>query len=75
MGEEGPAQQQPRKSEVGSAEDLDAQIGKRFLIIEILDDGSLACDTDDVAPYELPGIGLWLECLGQQLLEADDDEE
>lgn len=53
---------------------LDADLGKRFLVVAIHDDGSLSCDPEDVAPYELPGIAMFIEDLGRDLMDINDEE-
>lgn len=69
----------PEASDNEAVAKLEVQADKRFLVVEIDNDGRLSCDPDGdgVAPYELPGIGMWIECLGHQMLcdpDEDDDE-
>jgi hypothetical protein len=55
---------------------LDQQIGKRHLVIAIDDNtGEIELDTDGFASWEVVGIAAFLMHLGEDQLEAAEDEE
>lgn len=65
----------PRQEEV-DLEELDAQIAKRFLVIEVPDDGPPTSNAaESFAGYEVAGLSKWLEMLGVAMIEEDEPDE
>jgi hypothetical protein len=54
-------------------DELDKQIGKRFLLVEIHPDGTLQCDPEGISGWELIGIGCWVESLGHAEIEEEEE--
>ena len=57
-------------------EELDQQVGKRFLVIEVNDESAVVtCDPEGFSSHEVLGLGVWLETFGRSLMEDEFEED